>query len=237
MLRHQARNGVKRGLNNCTVSQISFERLAEEGWPLQLDTLERQGRVDSMSQDTWHKICLAAKDLPGFEAWGAVADGELAATLFTARINSVWYVPYAQSHHKFLNKYVNNALFFTASCDMLAREGVSGIFYSLHSLDAPESVNEFKFRMSFIAKPVRQRVAFHPLLRPLANPLSYRVVSALLKRNPESSTIAKTEGMLRFYLQGRLPAEQQVWPNCLEDLKDDLLTQHIIQPEYSVSSQ
>ena len=32
MLRSQARNGVKRGLENFKVEQISFERLASEGW-------------------------------------------------------------------------------------------------------------------------------------------------------------------------------------------------------------
>ena len=167
MLRTQARNGVRRGLSRFQVERIAFERLAEEGWSLQADTLARQDRTNSMSQAEWQRICRAADGLPGFEAWGAVCDGELAAALLTARIDDRWCVPYALSHSKFLREHVNNALFFAVSCDLLAREGVTEIFFTLQSLDAPESVDEFKFRMGLQAEPVRQRVVFHPCLRPL----------------------------------------------------------------------
>jgi hypothetical protein len=216
-LRSQARNGVRRGLANCQVERIPFARLAEEGWILQQDTLERQNRAKSMSQSEWQRICLSAADLPGFEAWGAIVAGELAATILTCRIDHICYVPYAQSLHKFLGQHVNNALFYTASRDMLAREGVSEIFFSLHSLDAPESVNEFKFRMSFTARPVRQRVVFHPLLRPLANRYSHELLDYFMKRDPANSSLAKAEGMLRFYLRGKVPLEQQPWPECLAE--------------------
>ena len=70
-LRSQARNGVRRGLEHFSVERITFARLAAEGWALQRDTLERQGRMKSMSQSEWERICFAAEWLPGFEAWGA----------------------------------------------------------------------------------------------------------------------------------------------------------------------
>ena len=167
MLRAQARNGVRRGLSRFKVERIAFEWLAEEGWSLQADTLERQGRTKSMRQADWQCICRAADGLPGFEAWGAICDGELAAALLTARIDDMCYVPYALSHSRFQREHVNNALFYAVSCDLLGREGVGGIFFTLQSLDAPESVDEFKFRMGLMAEPVRQQVVFHPCLRPL----------------------------------------------------------------------
>ena len=86
-LRSQARNGVKRGLKRCRVEQVSFERLAVEGWILQQDTLDRQNRLRSMSKVEWERICLSATDLPGFEAWAAVSDGELAAALIVCSLN------------------------------------------------------------------------------------------------------------------------------------------------------
>ena len=214
-LRAQARNGVRRGLSNCQVERIPLTRLAEEGWKLQQDTLDRQNRIKSMCQAEWERICLSAMNLPGFEAWGAIVEGELAASILTCRIDDTCYVPYAQSLRKYLGQHVNNALFYTASCDMLSRDGVSGIFFSLQSLDAPESVNEFKFRMSFTARPVRQRVVFHPILKPLANQHTYRLLKRLTERDPGNSNLAKAEGMLRFYLQGKLPLESQAWPECL----------------------
>jgi hypothetical protein len=222
-LRAQARNGVRRGLSICQVERIPLERLAEEGWLLQQDTLDRQGRSRSMSQADWQRICLAAKDLAGFEAWGAIVAGELAASVLTVRIDDVYCVPYAQSLSKFLNKYVNNALFYTYSRELLSRPGVNTVFYGLHSLDAPESVDEFKFRMSLTPKPVRQCVVFTPLLMPVCNSAGHAVVKRLLHRYPDSPTLAKSEGMLRFSLQGERPADRQDWPECLADRKQELL--------------
>jgi hypothetical protein len=61
-----------------------MERLAAEGWILQRDTPERQGRVGSVDRRRWQRLSLAARDLPGFEAWGAIVEAHLAATILTA---------------------------------------------------------------------------------------------------------------------------------------------------------
>ena len=219
MLRSQARNGVRRGLNRFQVERITFERLAEEGWSLQADTLARQERTKSMDQADWQRICRAAEGLPGFEAWGATCEGELAAALLTARIDDRWCVPYALSHSRFLREHVNNALFYAVSCDLLAREGVVELFFTLQSLDAPESVDEFKFRMGLQPVPVRQRVVFHPLLRPLATGRSHSFLLRRLERDPGHPIFAKAEGMLRFHLGGRRPPEEQEWPECLAGVR------------------
>ena len=222
-LRSQARNGVKRGLDFSVVERIPMERLATEGWRLQHDTLERQGRLDSMTEHDWRRMCMAADGLEGFEAWASIVDGELAATILTARIGDTCYVPFAQSQTKYMNKHVNNALFYTACRDMLAREGVNQIFFTLHSLDAPSSVDEFKFRMSFQPIPVRQRVVFNPLLGPLVNKTSHAMLARLHEQKPNINLISKAEGMMRFTLTGRLPLHEQPWPECLTCMKDLLL--------------
>ena len=216
LLRSQARNAVRRGLAACQVEQISFERLAGEGWNLQRDTLERQGRLKSMNESAWRQIALAGQGLPGIEAWAAIVEGELAAALLTARIGDTCYVPYALSHRKFLDQYVNNALFYSVSTNMLARDGLQGIFFTVQSLDAPKSVDEFKFRMGLKARAVRQRVVFNPLIEPFIKNPVHKLVESLLRRNPEAGFLAKAEGMIRFYLQGKQPLEQQEWPDCLQ---------------------
>ena len=215
MLRHQARNGVRKGLKYFQIEQISFSRLADEGWKLQEDTLDRQGRLSSMSQSDWQRICQAADGLPGFEAWGATMNGELAASVLTSRIDNIWYIPYAQSSRNYLNKHVNNALFYSVSCDLLSRNGITGLFFCLHSLDAPPSVDDFKWRMSIIAKPVRQQVEFHPFLHPFANQSSHSLLLRLLQRYPGSHVLSKAEGMLRFHLEGKKSLNEQEWPECL----------------------
>jgi hypothetical protein len=89
-LPHQARNGVRTGLKHFQIERISFERLADEGWLLQQDTLERQGRTSSMEQAEWQRICRSTEGLPGFEAWGAICDGELAASLMINRVDGTY---------------------------------------------------------------------------------------------------------------------------------------------------
>lgn len=219
MLRCQARNGIRRGLEQFQIERISCQRMAKEGWILQQDTLDRQGRLSSMSQVEWERICLSAAGLPGFEMWAAIKDEELAATILVTRIEDTCYVPYAQCHRKFLNLHANNALFYQASRDMLSRDGVKMIFFSLHSLDAPESVNEFKFRMGLMARPVRQKIVFNPLVQPLANQSIYNLLKKRLEKDPGNSFYAKAEGMLRFYLQGTLPLDKQDTPPCLNEYK------------------
>jgi hypothetical protein len=225
MLRSQARNGVKKGLGNCQVERISFERLADEGWNLQQDTLDRQGRLRSMTQTEWRRLCLAASDLAGFEAWAAIVSGELAAAILTARIDDLFCVPYAASHRKFMNIHVNNALFFTASCDILNREGISGMFFTLQSLDAPPSVDDFKFRMGLCPKAVCQRVVFHPVLKPITNERMHSLLKKLMVRYPENPSLAKAEGMLRFNLKGRVPLASQDWPEVLAEEKTKFLVE------------
>ncbi len=223
-LKAQARNGVNRGLKHCRIEQISFERLATEGWVLQRDTLDRQNRLRSMTQAEWERICRSAADLPGFEAWAAVSDHELAAALIVCQIDNTWSVPYALSHRRFLNDHVNNALFYSTSCNLLARDGVEGIFFTVQSLDAPPTVDDFKLRMGLTPRPVRQRVDFHPWLRPLATTTTHKLFTSLLQQDSGNPTLAKTEGMLRFYLDGKQPLTHQHWPECLMPCKQELPT-------------
>ncbi|MBE0699303.1 MAG: hypothetical protein IH586_20460 [Anaerolineaceae bacterium] len=220
-LNHQAKNNIRRGLRSCQVKTISLSRLAGEGWNAQYDTLKRQGRTRSMSRAEWERLCLSADNLPGFEAWGATINGVLAASILTVRIEDTCYVPYAQCLHEYMAQHVNHALFYIASCEMLSQSGVKEIFYTLHSLDAPESINEFKFRMGFQARPVRQRVVFHPWIAAFAKPATHRLLLRLVHDYPESHFLSKAEGMLRFYLQGKKPLDEQEWPKCLLKAKEE----------------
>lgn len=210
-----ARKNVRRGLKNCTVEAISFERLAEEGWELQLDTLDRQGRDLELPHSIWQRRCLTASSLPGFEAWGALIDGRVAASVMTFRMSDCCYMLYQQAHRDYLSAHVNNALSFVVTQTMIKRDGVRSILYGLHSLDAPSSVDEFKFRMGYTARPVRQRVVFHPWIAPLFNRVTHAMIKQLMSWQPGNPTLAKAEGMIRFYLEGRLPLEQQVAPEVL----------------------
>lgn len=207
-----ARKNVRRGLNNCRVEPVPFERLADEGFSLQLDTLDRQGRKLGLKKSVWSRRCLMAARLPGFEAWGALVDGKLAASVMTFPMGDCMYMLYQQCHRQYLPEHVNNALSFTVTQTLIRRPEVKSIFYGLHSLDAPPSVDEFKFRMGYAANPVRQRVVFHPALGPFLNSASQAAVKGLLRLRPGEPVLAKADGLLRFYLNGKLPLSRQPFP-------------------------
>lgn len=211
----KARYDVRKGLSRVTVEPISLARQAAEGWGLRVETLERQGRTRAESRQGWAKLCQSAEGLPGFEAWGAIADGQLAASLLAFTCDECCSILYQQSKTAFLPMSVNNALTFVFTSEVLTRPQVKQIFYGLHSLDAPPSVDEFKFRMRYSARPVRQRVVFHPRLAPLFNRVSHAVLKQLRRWLPGNPTLSKAEGLLRFYLQGRRPLDQQDWPPIL----------------------
>ncbi len=231
-LKSHAKNGIRKGLSNCRIEQISFTKLANEGWTLQKAALGRQRRLTSMTRKQWERCCFSAEGLPGFEAWAAIIGDSLAATVITARIDDVWTIPYAQSLTKYLGLHVNNALFYTVCKNFLERDGIKEVFTNLESLDAPESVDVFKFRIGFIPKPIRQQIYFNPLIRPLIGQGVYSMAKVLNKIFPDSPFWSKTEGTIRFHLEGRLPLDRQRFPACLVN---DPLPFHI-KPENLKSS-
>ena len=216
ILNANARSNIRRGQKYSKVQRISMDRLAREGWKLQEDTLRRQHRIGILNETQWHRLCHATKDLRGFEAWGAIVQGELGASILITRVDDTYYMLYPQSHSQYLNYHVNNTLSYAVSSELLSRDGARIIFYGLHSLDAPASMDQFKFRMGYRAKPVRQRIVFHPWLSPVFNRASHAVVHQLLRWGISHPALAKVEGMIRFYLDGKLPLKEQPWPAVLQ---------------------
>jgi hypothetical protein len=50
-LSSNSRSKVRRGLKRCRVGSVSLDQLARDGWELQRDTIERQGRPESMNEE------------------------------------------------------------------------------------------------------------------------------------------------------------------------------------------
>jgi hypothetical protein len=211
-LHKKARHDVSRGVASARIEPISFDRLAMEGWALRVETLQRQGRTGAETPEEWQRLCLSAKGLHGFEAWGAIVNGQLAASLIAFTSADCCSILYQQSRTQYLPLGINNALTFVFTNEALKQPAQPYIFYGLHSLDAPPSVDQFKFRMGYHARPVKQRIEFHPSLRPLFNCATHAAVRAGLWLQPGNTALSKAEGMLRFYLQGRLPLSKQTLP-------------------------
>ncbi len=217
-LPRRARTAVRKGLRNVSVERISLEQLATEGWELRAQTLKRQGRTGAETMDWWMTMCRSAEGLPGFEAWGALLRGRLVAAILAVTCDDCYTLLYQQSATEYLHYGGNNALAYVVTHEAMARPGIKRVFYGLHSLDAPLEVDTFKMRMGYTIKPLRQRVVFNPLLAPCFNRYSHALVRRLLDSRPDSTVLAKTEGMIRFYLQGKLPLDRQPVPSALAEV-------------------
>ncbi len=218
----RSRQNVRIGLKNCTIELISLERLAEEGWNLEADTSDRQNRESQFTNKSFRKKILSARGLPGFEAWGAIVKGSLAAYILAVQTGETIELLQQACHRDHLKQRINNALSFSLTQMFLNRSEIKSVFYTLQSLDAPASIDEFKFRMGYVPMPVRQRVVFHPFVTPLANQVAYECLSAIANYWPKRRLLAKAKGLLRFYLQGEKPLSIQEWPPSLLDAKGSI---------------
>ena len=212
VLSARPRKNVRRALRQCAIFPMSLEHYARESWPLRVDTLERQNRRVIESKREWQGCYNIAADLPGFEAWGAQIRGELAASLAVFHMDDWYYVVSQQSHRNYLRESVNNALTFWVTSELVSRPGVGGIFYGMQSLDAPPSVDEFKFHMGYEARPVEPRVEFHPWARPFVNRLTHSALRLAARLAPASYWPRKAEGVVRIFREGqgwlRSPAKE-----------------------------
>lgn len=225
-LSHRARNGIRKGLQNVVIEQIPFERLAEEGWGLLAETLKRQNRSHEEDYDRWCRRCKASSDLPGFEAWGAIARGRLVAALLAVTCDDCYTMLNHQSATDYLPFHANNALTYIVTHNAINRPGITKVFYGVQSLCASDEVDAFKMRMGYTAVPVRQRIQFHPGLVPILNRHTHRFTKYLVGRYPNHTRLSKIEGCLRFYQNGKLPLNQQVCPRLLKsDLETATLSQ------------
>lgn len=211
-LTKKARHDVRKGLEFAKYERISLTRLANEGWDIRKDTLIRQGRNHAETQSWWKTLCDSAEGLAGFEAWGVIHNDRLIACLLAFTCDNCFSILYQQSLATYLQHGINNALTYVVTNNAITRPEISEIFYGLHSLDAPPSVDEFKFRMGYSPKPVRQNVSFHPWLAPIFNSLSHRALKLARKLRPGNLPIAKAEGLIQFYLEGQQPLDRQSIP-------------------------
>jgi hypothetical protein len=211
------RGPVRKGLRACQVKQISLDRYARESWELQADTMSRQGQHNRVAEKNWTIACKSAIGLAGFEAWGAEVDGKLGAAMLLCTLGDTAVMIFQQCLRVHLRKRINNALIFEVTKSLASRPGLKMIHYGLHSLDASPDIDRFKFRMGYRPYRVRQRVVLSPLVSPLVGKITHSVLRALNRAMPSNSGIAKTEGMLRFYLQGLKAMAQQSWPEAMSE--------------------
>ena len=121
-----------------------------------------------------------------------------------------------------LRSYPNNGLLHFALDYCLTQGRCRVVSYGLSSIqevNRTATLDYFKRKVGFEARPVHREFLFHPLIRPLVNPLSYWIVRGSSKVCPHSRTLRKAAGMLATCLGKpvRMKTPVDASPNSLQE--------------------
>ena len=78
------------------------------------------------------------------------------------------------------------------------------------------TIDDFKFRMGYRTLLVKQCVVFHPLVLPLVNRCTLRILQGLQGRYSSSPWLAKAEDLARFSIEGKTLSNDQNKPKILK---------------------
>jgi hypothetical protein len=199
----KSRNQTRRGIENCTVRQISFDYLLHHGQLLISDTLRRQDRVMSVKVGQyWQKFFTSAAACPALEAYGAFVQDRLAAYLVAMSIGSCIHIHMVFSRSEFLKYYPINALTFVFAQEAIRRPNISCVSYGMRSIKGDrESLNKFKQGMGFTKVLVQERIEVNPRLKFLFDSGIARAGAVISKRfSGRSELVANIHGLLSTYL-------------------------------------
>jgi hypothetical protein len=193
-LSSKSRNQTRRGMESCEVRKIPWDELVSVAGAANADTMKRHGQNGSQSLgfDTELAKC------PAYEAWGAFADGELAAYVVTLTVENRAHILVQRSVTAHLKLRPNNALVFLVVKELLSRPGVASVGYGLEPLDVLDSLDHFKSGMGFVKEPVCQRILIAPRLKLLLNPITARPIEVFAALLPKMARLQKVAGICRL---------------------------------------
>jgi hypothetical protein len=190
------RSKVRRGLARCAVERLEPAWVRERGRAIHDETLRRIGVRDPYPWETYWR---AVEQSDAVEVWGALTDRRLVAYLVAVLADRCAEIMVARSSTEALRFYPNNALVYAVGHDLLGRSGIDAVWFGAESLEGAETVDEFKLSMGFVRRPIRQRIALHPLLRPVfRSRLVARGVAALAARQPRNELWRKLQRLSTF---------------------------------------
>ena len=195
-----ARYDISRGLNEFEIRFMDRPEVLTLGEQAYSDTFQRVG-LSSNKRDPFK---LRFRQPVSETCYlGALKGGRLAAFLLITEVDN-WVAIGGYSANEFLPLRPNNALVYYTLHHYLVERKLSVVSYGLSSLQSvskAEGLHQFKLKMGFSSIPVHRTIALNPLIRPVVNRVSWKVINGLLKLSPRHPMLKKAEGALRVALQ------------------------------------
>ena len=201
-LPHSMRKNVRRGLREFKIELISADQFLIHGEKAFCDSRQRVGLSDGTKNEFFRRFETRAR-IPGHVIIGAWKGNTLAAFLFISVIEG-WAInegPFGAD--AFLSDRPNDALLFWELFRFLHQEQCLGVSAGLSSIqpDGAESgLHMFKTKAGFQARAVHRVFVLHPLLVPIANPLTLKSLKLLLHWKSSNRSLRKATGALASIL-------------------------------------
>jgi hypothetical protein len=200
-LSSSARRDARRALRAFRFAFIDSSSLLADGARCYCDTRERVGLSDG-TVDGFRGYTASLLATPGYKFVGAWCGDQLAAYMWILMIDD-WAAVGAYAANDHLRSCPNNGLIHFALDYCLAQGRCCEVTYGLSSIQdvgQAATLDYFKKKVGFESRPVHRAFAFHPLVRPLINPLSNWALHGCLKFFPQSRMLRKASGVLANYL-------------------------------------
>jgi hypothetical protein len=193
------RTRIRRGLEQCSVRRVSFAELRGQGLPLNVDTLARQNRPDAhfTSPARWARWCEAAAACESLHAWGAFAEGQLAAYAIVLQMGTAAIVLYQMSATALREREANPALNFALTYHLARAPGITAVSFGHVGLDTTSGLDQYKRSLGYEVEPLTFVVWLRPVARRLLlNPATARVVAWLRRQQPGRRSWQKLDAVL-----------------------------------------
>jgi len=198
-LERGARSHIRRALGEFEIRFMEQSEVLRLGKQAYYDTLVRTGLSPEHREAFELEYGRPRRDTAYI---GAMKGDRLAAFLRATAVDD-WVLLAGCSANEFLPLRPNNGLIYYVVHHYLVVKKFRVVDYGLSSVQAAsnaEGLHRFKLKMGFEAVPVHRAFVIHPLLRPFANRLSWRLINGILKRSPRHPLLKKAEGALRMVL-------------------------------------
>lgn len=196
-----ARYDTRRGLSEFEIRFLHQPEVIRLGERAYSDTLTRTG-LSAAHREPFEVAF--SRPRPDRRYLGAMRGSQLAAFLMVTEVDD-WVSIGGYSANEFLPLRPNNGLIYYVLHHYLIERKFRVVDYGLSSIQADskaEGLHKFKLKMGFEPVAVHRAFVVTPLLRPLINRVSWRLVNGMLKLSPQHPLLKKAEGALRMVMQG-----------------------------------
>lgn len=201
------RSKVRRGLKRFQVREVTGDEIARNGYECYLGTHERNDLATRIDRAGFERFWRERKITHIESVFAAIAaDGNIGAYLTIRRLGRWAEIVAASSATKALPDYPNHALMFHVLQHFLVTEGAESVSYGLGSLQTSsnsESLHHFKRSVGFEAIPVRRKVRFHPIIRPVIGEWLRPLATAAERAFPKNRRVRAAAGAVKLVLGER----------------------------------